>query len=384
MVNFDFSNECYQCGNCRDVCPRGAIQYIENKAGDFLPAIDNNKCVNCGLCDKVCPRIESKGTNEFLNTVVAYGKDSLSIKRSASGGIFWTIAKKFIEGGGYVCGCVFQENLKAEHILSNSIDDLIRMQGSKYVKSNTGKVLPTIAEKLRGGYEILFCGTPCQVAAIEKRFKKYREQLYLIGLFCHGVPSQKAFDVYIAWLEKRHNKKVKDVIFRSKNHPQKEHEVIFEDNTRKFYYKNQANYMSFFGGGMVLNTCVEPNCQYKNNFCGDLMIGDAWGYQGALTSEYDGRISDIICLTQRGSELIQTEELKFEKEDIANIFKYQPYLLHGSKKNEARDEGMSEINVANYQKLIYKYKLSSRKRDFVYKIGLYPIFMKIKKLIKGR
>ena len=29
MINFDFSNECYQCGNCKNVCPKKAIQYIE-------------------------------------------------------------------------------------------------------------------------------------------------------------------------------------------------------------------------------------------------------------------------------------------------------------------------------------------------------------------
>ena len=384
MVNFDFSNKCYQCGNCKNVCPQDAIQYIENTAGDYLPVIDRNKCINCGLCDKVCPRINSKGTNKVLDAFVAYGKDAPSIKRSASGGIFWSIAKNFLDNGGYVCGCVFQDNLKAEHILSNSIDDLIRMQGSKYVKSNTEKVLPDIAEKLKAGNKILFCGTPCQVAAIEKRFEKYREQLYLVGLFCHSVPSQKAFDVYVEWLENQNNKKIKDIIFRSKNHPCKEHEVIFTDNTHKFYYKNQSMYMRCFWKHIVLNTCAEPNCQYKNNFCGDLMIGDAWGYQGNLTSNYNGRISNIICLSQKGVNLIHFEDLVLEKYDIDNIYKFQPYLQHGIKKNEIRDKVMSEINSSNYQRVIYKYNISSRKIDCAYKIGLISILDKMKKWIKGK
>ena len=75
---------------------------------------------------------------------------------------------------------------------------------------------------------------------------------------------------------------------------------------------------------------------------------------------------------------------KLASVDIDNIYKYQPYLLHGSKKNEARDEVMSEINTGNYQNVIYKYNLSSCKRDFVYKVGLYPVLVKIKKWIKGR
>lgn len=384
MINFDFANECYQCGNCKNICPKGAIQYIENDTGDFIPKIDESKCIGCNLCEKICPHINAKGTNKFVNVVSAYGEDASSIKRSASGGVFWTLAKKFLDDGGYICGCVLQDNLKAEHILSNSIDDLIRMQGSKYVKSNTENVLPKIEECLREGNKIMFCGTPCQVAAIEKRFERYREQLYLIGLFCHGIPSQKVFDVYVEWLEKQNNKKIQDVIFRSKNHPQKEHEVVFEDHSHKFYYKNESTYMCFFWGGMVLNTCAEPNCQYKNNFCGDLMIGDAWGYQGKLTDQYDGRISNIICLTQKGVDLIHTDDLVLEQADIAHIYKYQPYLKHGSKKNEMRDKVLHELNATNYKKIIYKYHLSSRKRDIAYKLGLYPVIIKMKKLIKGK
>ena len=384
MIDFDFSQKCYQCGNCKDVCPNKAIEYIENDTGDFLPYIAKEKCIDCRLCEKVCPRLNVRGTSHVFEAVSAYGTDAEPIQKSASGGIFYSIAKRLLEDGGYVCACVLQENMQAEHILSNSIEDLARMQGSKYIKSNTEKVLPQMENRLIAGDRILFCGTPCQIAAIENRFEKYRDQLFLIGLFCHGVPPQKVFDVYISWLEKRYNKKVVNVNFRSKNHPTKEHEVVFDDGSKKFYYKNQATYMCFFWGGVMLNTCFESNCQYKSNFAGDLMIGDAWGYEGSLRNIYDGRISNVLCLTEKGTMLLDNPTIIKEKTTIEHIYRFQPYLQHGFKANKNRNVILHNLSEESWKKTIYEYKLSSRKRDVAYSIGLYPVISKLKKIIKGK
>lgn len=384
MIKFDFSENCYQCGNCKSVCPQNLIEYERNSMGDFIPVIDESKCIECKLCEKVCPHLNVTGTNEFKKIVSAYGRDGVAVNRSASGGVFWSIAKEFLDKGGYICGCVLQEDLKAEHILSNNVEDLIRMQGSKYVKSNTEKVLPQIKKCLENGKNVLFCGTPCQVSAIEKRFLKYRNQLYLVGLFCHGIPSQKVFDVYIEWLEKKYNKKVIDVIFRSKSHVLKEHEIVFEDGSRKFYYKNESTYMCYFGGGVLLNTCYETNCQYKNNFVGDLMIGDAWGYQGNLKKGYKGRISNIICLSERGVSMIDTDALTVEPAKLELIYENQPYLQHGFAKINDRDIILRNLNKDNWEKNIYKYKFSNKIRKIVYTLGVYPLAVNIKKVINGR
>ncbi|MBN1806524.1 MAG: 4Fe-4S binding protein [Sedimentisphaerales bacterium] len=42
--------KCVGCGACADICPRGAIAIVDNKA-----VIDGNKCVDCGRCMQVCP-----------------------------------------------------------------------------------------------------------------------------------------------------------------------------------------------------------------------------------------------------------------------------------------------------------------------------------------
>ena len=43
--------DCVGCGQCRVVCPTGAITVTNNVAH-----IDPAKCTNCGLCKEKCPK----------------------------------------------------------------------------------------------------------------------------------------------------------------------------------------------------------------------------------------------------------------------------------------------------------------------------------------
>jgi len=43
-------DKCQGCGACLNVCPVGAISFIEG-----IAHIDKGKCINCGRCESVCP-----------------------------------------------------------------------------------------------------------------------------------------------------------------------------------------------------------------------------------------------------------------------------------------------------------------------------------------
>ena len=52
-----------------------------------------------------------------------------------------------------------------------------------------------VQKDLKEGKEVLFTGTPCEVAGLKKYLRKEYDNLYTLDLICHGVPS--------SWIIKR-------------------------------------------------------------------------------------------------------------------------------------------------------------------------------------
>ena len=55
----------------------------------------------------------------------------------------------------------------------------------------TTDIFPKVKADLQQGLEVLFLGTPCQIAGLRKYLRKSYDNLTLVDLCCHGVPSQK-------------------------------------------------------------------------------------------------------------------------------------------------------------------------------------------------
>ena len=139
--------------------------------------------------------------------------------RSSSGGAFYELAKNALAEGYFLCGCVWDNNLVARHIVSRDINDLQRMQGSKYVQSCTGEAQRELIRLLKSGKKVLFSGTPCQVIAASKiaSILNKRDNLLSIAVICHGVPSPLSWESYKIWLNSRECEVLTDVNFRDKS-----------------------------------------------------------------------------------------------------------------------------------------------------------------------
>lgn len=197
-------SDCSGCSLCVQVCGKKCISMQSNNEGFLYPIIDHSKCVDCGLCYKKCP---CNGEHERAKTNPQYyaaaNNNSEDLLNSSSGGLFIAMSKAILKGGGYVCGCVFDKNMKAVHICTNKIQEVERMMGSKYVQSTIEDCLPKVKELLVAGHKVLFTGTACQNAAV-KEYIKNRDNLYLVDILCHGVPSPLFFSKYVDFLEEKH------------------------------------------------------------------------------------------------------------------------------------------------------------------------------------
>ena len=55
MLDFDLLKDCYGCGACVNVCPRGAVHMTQAADGSYIPEIDEARCIGCGKCALSCP-----------------------------------------------------------------------------------------------------------------------------------------------------------------------------------------------------------------------------------------------------------------------------------------------------------------------------------------
>lgn len=176
----------------------------------------------------------------------------------------------------YVCGASFTDNLKVEHIIISSINEISRLQKAKYIQSDISNCIKSINSLVDQKKQILFTGTPCQCAALQKLFPNYGN-LYYIDILCMGVPSQDCFDKYIQ--EEFKDTKIELFDFRDKScgWSQDLHFMVKTANTRivKPFYES-SYFMAFLKGLTLRDCCFDCHFAGKKRL-GDITIGDFWG-----------------------------------------------------------------------------------------------------------
>ncbi|MBR6669081.1 MAG: Coenzyme F420 hydrogenase/dehydrogenase, beta subunit C-terminal domain [Clostridia bacterium] len=312
----DDTRRCSGCGACMTVCAHQAIRMVEDSRGCKYPVIDDRVCVGCGRCRQVCSYHKPGTARASQKAYAAYGIDTGLVKRSASGGMFASLAMSWLRAGGLIAGAVMDvdDGVQVYHILSGKAEDVSRMQGSKYVHSDAWRCYGDVLAMLRSGRQVLFSGTPCQVAAV-KALSGDPDNLTTIDLICHGVPPAAMLDDYVKLLGKRLHGRVEGLSFRDKSISRDfcARIDVRRGKKRRSYYLRSGilSFYKYFLQGMTYrDNCY--TCPYaRMERVSDVTIGDYWGIEkqhgediraGRMPERKDW--SCVLANTEKGQRLL--------------------------------------------------------------------------------
>ena len=364
----------------------------QSEEGFIVPVINKEKCINCGLCFKRCPQLNSVNLDARLEKPIVYAAKNKNIfdqTNSSSGGIFSILADYVIQHNGSVYGASFQDNLQLQHIRITKSEDLYKLRGSKYIQSNIRDIYKFVKEDLKNDIYVLFSGTPCQVAGLRNFLGRDYDNLIVIDLMCHGVPSQKLFDKYLLWLEEKYGSKVVEYNFRSKEKEfwGKNAKIKFADGKIKYFSDSLDPYYKAFSQGSIYRECCYT-CKYANEKrVGDFTLADYWGIEKQYPDFYDKNgVSAIIVNTEKGKKIFEKikYKLSYIESSIEDVKEYNENLKYPTKRLNIRNisyNNLSNKKFSRYIKENLKYK--KELKDIIKNMIPAELKQKIKKFKKG-
>ena len=297
---------CTGCGTCRGLCPNGAISLQENQEGFTYPIINREQCVHCDLCVRNCPVLNDRISRKPISVRVARADDESIRIKSSSGGVFSLLAQNIIRRGGIVFGAGFEKDTwRVVHQSAEDLGQLANLIGSKYVQSDLGDTFAEIRKHTQKGREIMFVGTPCQVAGLRQYLGCNADRVLMVDFICHGVPSPKIWEKYLSYLITKYGNgsSISCLSFRSKLTGWKRFSFYtrYANGSEYSAIHNDDPYMAGFLNNLYLRaSCYD--CKFRNlKSDSDLTLGDCWNATVlAPQLDDDKGLSLVLLNTTRG------------------------------------------------------------------------------------
>ena len=332
------ASNCCGCTSCVQRCPKHRISLSEDSEGFLYPQVDESVCTECGLCEKVCPILSPQEKIAPLSVLGAKNCNEQERMDSSSGGVFLPLAREVINKGGVVFGAVYDEAWEVHHVYTETIEGVYPMMGSKYLQSRIENTYREAEAFLKQGREVMFVGSPCQIAGLHGylRHKDY-PNLLSVDFLCHGTPSPGVWRQYLAetFAGKEQNDKkppvaaagkntvllsslnakspIGDIKFRDKNESGwKKYRFVVRTKSASKADKNSVllsaihrdnAYMRGFLSDIYLRpSCYE--CKCKNGAShSDLTIADFWGIDLAAPDFDDDKgVGLVLVNTPKGND----------------------------------------------------------------------------------
>ena len=366
--------KCCGCTACYAVCPKNAITMQADSEGFKYPVVDKKKCIDCGLCCKVCPLDTKLERSEDKQVAFACtAKDETFTKQSSSGGAFAILANIFIKNQAVIYGAAFDDDWNVKHIGVDNKAELKKLYTSKYVQSDMGNTFKTVKTDLNRGKEVLFAGTPCQVAGLKCYLGKDYNNLTTIDFICHGVPSPGVWKRYISEKAAILNDKIIDISFRNKKDGWENYCFTVKTVNGNINYEKPSN--NIYMQGFLKDLYLRPSCydcKFKTlNRASDITLADFWGIEKILPEMYDNRgVSLCWSSSEKGCKILVEvlKQMVYETVSLQEAIRYNPSAIKSVNLHKNREKFFELFagNNDNVIVLIEKYydKRGLRKRLF--------------------
>ncbi len=231
---------------------------------------------------------------------------------SSSGGVFYVLAQWVITQDGVVIGAAYGDTAAVvQHIAVDNLDDLPRLQKSKYAPSSLSDPSVTTALQQADTRWVLFSGTPCQVKSIRQKY--HGSKLLLVEVACHGVPKREVYQQYIK------ENQIAKIDFRCKKPDGWQGIEITHSDGSIIYEKSTENsfYCAFSDGSILRESC--HHCAAKHFSSGaDFTLADFWGVEAFAPEMNDGKGASVVILhTDLAKNLWREVSSQFNQKKIS-------------------------------------------------------------------
>jgi coenzyme F420 hydrogenase subunit beta len=321
VLEVDQNGLCLECGTCEGVCPHNNVKLIPDETGrNRIHITDDSHCAKCpGICLKVCPGYEidmdhlnmqvfgklpeNYWAGNYIQAFLGYSPNEMIQKTSASGGIVSTLLIHALDTGmiqgAYLLTPQPGKAFGLHPVLATHEADVLAAAGSFYWPAPIGQSLHEI---LHSDGKFAFVGLPCEVQALRKAQKVYKQLndkiAFVIGIYCGGRPTFEgqrfAFSRYGIDLDE-----VAEIKYRQPEWPGYI-KVTLKNDQEVHVYKPQQ--LQGFSGQIFSH----PRCIYCNDATADLSdisTGDAIRLEGFRKPEEK---SILVARTKAGMDLLES------------------------------------------------------------------------------
>ena len=375
MIQIKDKKNCCGCNSCVQACPKQCITMAEDEEGFLYPHVDAAVCIDCGLCARSCPVINQAEPREPIRVYAATNPDEEQRLHSSSGGIFIMLAKETIKVGGVVFGAKFDKDWEVKHCYAETEEDLKPLMRSKYVQSRIENTFKEAENFLKQGRNVMFVGTPCQIAGLKKYLKKEYDNLLTVDIICHGVPSPKVWREYLEELRNNTALKCGNGNNSESSSSKKDSSIITSINFREkqlggFSWKkfgfvahgtksgnsgertvlaSSPLDKNIYMRGFIANLFLRPSCHYCPSRSGksgsDITLGDAWGIWNVSPELDDDKgISAVMINTEKGEIALRHTNAKISNLEYNDVLKYNSPVYKSTPIAKNRDIFWDKFN----------------------------------------